>query len=500
MKIERLSGYAGKINNNPASCQSSKKALLTTILLLFTAAVLAQQNPASKNWSQFRGPNGSGVWETTGLPAEFGPDKNVVWKTILPTGYSSPVLTKDYIFVTASEGEKLLTLCLNRDGGKILWQKEAPRSRITKIDNRNNPASPSAVTDGKQVFVFFPDYGMLAYDLKGNESWRLPLEAFDNAYGMGASPILVDNKLILVCDQNIDSYIIAVNPKNGKVIWKKPRPEAKSGHSTPIAYYPEDGDPQIIVPGSFLLIAYSAKTGEKIWWVGGLSFEMKSTPVIDNNVVFINGYATPLNQPGNQVRIPAFKDALSKYDADKNSMLSKEELPNDPAYRWFSDVDVNGDKLLDDGDWSFFSAALASLNGMLAIRLGGQGDMTASSTKWHYRRSVPQLPSPLIYKNVLYMVNDGGIITTFKPESGDVIQQGRIEGAGNQFYASPVAADGKIFIISRRGKVSVLNSGGSLDLAASCDLGEQCYATPAIAEGKIYIRTESRLYCFGQKD
>jgi outer membrane protein assembly factor BamB len=123
--------------------------------------------------------------------------------------------------------------------------------------------------------------------------------------------------------------------------------------------------------------------------------------------------------------------------------------------------------------------------------------MSQSGHVWQYRRSVPQLPSPLLYKNVLYMINDGGTITTFKPENGEVIAQGRLRGAGTKFFASPVAADGKVFIISRRGIVSVLGPGGNLDVMASNDLKEQCYATPAIAEGRIYLRTEKTLYCFG---
>ena len=126
--------------------------------------------------------------------------------------------------------------------------------------------------------------------------------------------------------------------------------------------------------------------------------------------------------------------------------------------------------------------------------------MSDSNIVWQYHRSVPQLPSPLLYKNVLYMLNDGGVVTTFKPENGEVIFEGRIPRAGSHFYASPVAADDKIFIISLRGIVSVLKPGGGLDLLAQNELGEQCYATPAFAEGKIYLRTVNTLYCFGQKN
>lgn len=473
--------------------------LLISLVLLLTSLGFSDADKANTiNWQRFRGPNGSGVNETKGLPLEFGPDKNVVWKIPLPSGHSSPVLTEDYIIVTAIEEDTLLTICLDRKNGSITWQKKAPRPRQTKIDGRNSPASPSPVTDGNNIYVFFPDYGILAYNLKGTELWRFPLGPFENVYGMGASPILAENSVILVCDQNMDSYIFALDKQSGKQLWKTPRPEVKSGHSTPVIYAPKGSEKQIIVPGSFLLISYSVKTGKKLWWVSGLAFEMKSTPVISNGIAYINGYTSPINQPDQQVKIPTFKAALEKYDSNQNKLLSQQELPKETPYDWFSFVDFAGDGFLDAEDWDFFAAGLASLNGMLAIKLGGQGDMSSSNVKWQYRRSIPQLPSPLIYKNVLYMLNDGGKITTFRPDTGEVIQQGRLKGAGSHFYSSPVAADNKIYIISLRGKISVLKPGGSLGVLALNDLKEKCYATPAVAEGKLYIRTEKTLYCFGK--
>lgn len=467
------------------------------LILLMLVPLSAQKKTGSKEWTMFRGPNGSGVYETTGLPLEFGPETNVIWKKELATGHSSPVIFGDRIFVTSCENEKLYTLCLDRENGRTLWKKEAPRPRKEKLDFRNNPASPSPVTDGEVVSVFFPDFGMLAYDFSGKELWRVPLGPFNNNYGMGASPIMVDDKVILVCDQNLDSYILAVDKKTGQQLWKKARPEAQTGHSTPIAYSPEGGETQILVPGSFLLISYSADTGEKLWWTGGLCFEMKSVPVISGELLFINGYGSPLNQPENQVELPTFEDALKNYDSDKDGKLTKEELPEDPVFAWIDFVDLAKDGYLEGDDWSFFQAALASLNGMLAIRLGGKGDMTEQNIVWSHRRSVPQLPSPLLYKNILYMINDGGHVTTFKPDNGEVISEGRLPRSGSKFFASPVAADNKVFVISLRGTITVLKPDGSLEILAQSDLKEECYATPAIENGHIYIRTVKTLYCFG---
>ena len=142
---------------------------------------------------------------------------------------------------------------------------------------------------------------------------------------------------------------------------------------------------------------------------------------------------------------------------------------------------------------------MASLNGMVAIRLGGSGDMTDENIVWRYHRAVPQLPSPLLFQNVLYMINDGGIATSFRPATGEVIARGRIKGAVDHYYTSPVAADGKIFFVSESGKVAVVRPGGSFDVLAVNDLGSPTYATPAIADGRIYIRTVDVLWAFVEK-
>src|SRR6185369_12997876 len=132
---------------------------MTKLLLALALASFV----SGEEWSQFRGPNGTGVSATTGLPETFGPSKNVLWKTALPAGHSSPVLTNDRIFVTAHNNQQLLVICLDRKTGKILWQREAPRAQTGRLQNVNGPASPSPVTDGTNVYVFFQDFGMISY-------------------------------------------------------------------------------------------------------------------------------------------------------------------------------------------------------------------------------------------------------------------------------------------------------------------------------------------------
>jgi outer membrane protein assembly factor BamB len=478
---------------------SSRRQLTIMNNLIAVVLVLgALAAPPADEWSRFRGPNGSGVADGRKLPAEFSPTNNVVWKTELPQGYSSPIVFGTRIYLTGVRDGRLLSLAIDRATGKLVWEREAPRARHEKLDQRNHPAAPSAAVDGERVYFFFPDYGLLAYDLDGRELWRKPLGPFNNIYGMGASPIVVGDIVVLTCDQSTGSFIAAFDARTGQERWRTPRVEARSGHSTPVVYTPPGGRPQIIVPGSFLLSAYDTRDGARLWWVGGLSFELKSTPVVSGDTLYINGFGSPENQPGAKIAVAPADAVFAERDADRNGKLSAEELPTAHARSSLPFFDLNGDTFVDRDEWNYYKAAMESENGMLAITLGGKGDMTATAVRWRYQRGIPQLPSPLLYGGVLYMVNDaGGLVTTLNPETGALIQQGRLKVPSDRYYASPVAGDGKVYISSESGKVIVLPPGGGLETLAVNDLQDNIYATPALVDGRIYVRTLNTLYCFG---
>jgi outer membrane protein assembly factor BamB len=465
----------------------------------------------AEDWTQFRGPNGSGVSATTGLPEKFGPEKNVIWKTALPPGHSSPVLTRDHIFVTAHSKEKdnykLLVICLDRQTGKLLWQREVPRSGVGRLQNVNGPASPSPVTDGSNVYVFFQEFGLISYDAAGKERWKHPMQGFNMFYGFGASPILIDDKIILPVDQDSpSSYLIAVDKNTGRVRWKVDRPVVISGYSTPIIYQPKQGPKQIVIPESFQLSAYSVADGKRVWWVRGLACEMKSIASNDGEYLYINGWGFPTNQPGQQVKTIPFAEALPRYDKNKDGQVAKSEVPprkdaTDPMDKMldaaFEAFDTDRDDKLNAKDWEVFRAMMSSENGLLAIKLGGKGDQTATAIRWRYQKPVPQVPSTLLYKGVLYMINDSGILISFDPATGKVLKQGRLMGAIDKYFASPVAADDKVFVIGEAGAVSVLKAAGDWEVLAVNELDDEVFATPAIADGRIYIRTRSALYSFG---
>jgi outer membrane protein assembly factor BamB len=493
--------------------------------LVATLTLFAATDAAAEDWPQFRGPNGSGVSASSGLPEVFGPEKNLVWKTPLPPGHSSPVLTRDRVFVTAyaeekpvggqqtaavtkgdarEKNHKLLVICLDRQTGKLLWQREVPRTREGRLQNVNNPASPSPVTDGANVYVFFQEFGLVSYDGAGKERWRLPLGPFNMFYGFGASPILVDDKVILPVDQDSpSSYLIAVDKTNGRVRWKVERPAVISGYSTPIIFQPKQGPKQIVVPESFQLSAYSVADGKRVWWVRGLACEMKSIASSDGEYVYINGWGFPQNQPGEQIGTIPLEEAWARYDKNNDKLIAKSEVTGaekmDKMLRAaFEAFDMDRDEKLNAKDWEVFRGMMASENGLLAIKLGGQGDQTANAIRWRYQKPVPQVPSTLLYKGVLYMVNDSGIMLSFDPATGSVIKQGRLQGAIDTYFASPVAADGKVFLVGQGGQVSVLKAVGEWEILAVNELDDEVFATPAIADGRIYIRTRSALYSFGK--
>ena len=215
--------------------------LVVTGLLLVTGSSTAQQAGRStelaaasrtNEWMQFRGPNGAGVAEGFALPSEFNATKNLAWKVPVPFARSSPIVTADRVFMTASEGDKLITLALDRKTGKMLWRREVVRPRQMLMYKANDSASPSPVSDGTNVFAFFGELGLISYGPDGKERWRIPLGPFNSFYGMGGSPVLSGNTLVMVCDQRTDSFVIAVDARDGKVIWKKSRRNFE-GYSTP---------------------------------------------------------------------------------------------------------------------------------------------------------------------------------------------------------------------------------------------------------------------------
>jgi outer membrane protein assembly factor BamB len=466
------------------------------MLLFFTLALFLQNQ-----WPQFRGPNASGISEQTNLPVSFGPGQNIFWQTPVPAGNSSPVVAGDKIYLTGFEKESLLTIAVDKQTGHVLWRREAPRSRKQTIERpANGPASASPVSDGQNVYVFFQDFGLLAYGSDGKELWRMPLGPFNNPFGHGASPILSGNTLIMNIDQDSGSYLLALDKNSGRILWRTERPLAQRGYATPVLYRDPDGTIQVLVAGSYRLSGYDVRSGKEIWWIRRLPWQIKPTPVVSGNEVYFVTYSGE-SDPGAQEKVPAFEEALAKWDRNKDGKLSKDEIPDTGAKDRFDEyLDLDDTGFLEQRDWKQYQERRLGENGLRAYRLGGKGDLTESHLLWKNARSLPNVPSPLVYRGVLYTLKEGGILTSFDIRTGETIKQARLEGALGDYYASPIAADGKLYVVSEEGKATVIQAGAQWQILKVNDLGEGCKGTPAVADGRLYIRTYEALYCFAKKE
>jgi len=466
--------------------------LLVMAIALFVIADLSIFAQTRNEWPQFRGPNGTGVADGFALPAEFNATKNLIWKIAVPFARSSPVVTSDRIFLTASEGDKLITLALDRKTGKLLWRRDAVRARQMPIYKANDGASPSPVSDGKNVFVFFAEFGLISYGPDGKERWRVPLGPFNSFYGMGGSPVLAGNTLVMVCDQRNDSFILALDARTGKELWKKHRSNYEA-YATPAFYKPAHGPAQVVVVGSNSVDSYSLDKGDRLWWVTKIGSYPKGVPVFGTDMVYV------VADGGDEPFLPPF-DEILKADTNKDQQIQREEMKGNPeGYEHFGWVDANNDGIIDRTEWDFVRNSTASGYGVTAVRLGGQGDLTSSNVAWRFKKSYPSIPSPLIYRDVMYLMKEGGIVSSLDPASGQILKQGRTPDALEEYYASPVAADGKVFLVSASGKVTVLKAGAQWEILAMNDLDEEVWATPAIAGNNLYIRTRNALYSFGSR-
>ncbi|MBL8232541.1 MAG: PQQ-binding-like beta-propeller repeat protein [Bryobacterales bacterium] len=465
------------------------------------------------DWPQLRGPQGSGVSTSAKLPQEFGPNKNVIWKTKLPVGHSSPVISGDRIFLTGAEGGeksdaglnkivdkggKLFTICVDRKTGKVLWMRQAPRPREERYQPTNSAASPSPVVDGKTVYVFFGDYGLIAYTFDGEERWRHPLGPFNNVNGHGSSPIVHGRMVLLVCDQDTNSFLLALDKNTGKVIYKVERPEVTRSYVTPVVYRPAKGRAELVVPGAYHMISYDVETGRKLWWIGGLSWQPKSMPVLHDGLIYAHWWESG-GEAETSTETPKFSELLAKFDADKDGRISKDEVKSDERMgRSFDNIDLAMDGFVEERDWENNRARRASRNSLLAVRPGGEGDVAESHIAWRMQKFLPNCPTPLIYDGVMYLVKDGGIVTTLNPKTGEIYKQGRLTGALDTYYSSPVGGAGLVFMSSQQGKVSVLKAGAQWEMVGQADMEDEIFATPALVDDRIYLRTRNTLYCFGQ--
>ena len=465
--------------------------IATCLLALAPLFSAADEEPT---WGGFRGTNGTGNAGGS-LPDALDPELNLVWRIEIPTGYSSPTIAGDLLFLTGAEGSHLYTLCFDRFDGTELW-----RRKVDFDGNRpgaNSPAAPSPVTDGEHVFSVFHSFGIVAYDRKGKELWFHEIGPFNIPHGMSSSPVLHGGLVMLQVDQDDSSYLIAYDKTSGEERWKVERPGVTHSYATPAIYAPEDEPAQLIVSGSFQISSYAVEDGEKLWWVDGSAWQSKSVPVIEGDRVYINAFMQAPHTIGLPKLAGSFEGILAERDENGDKVINRDEWDHDFLQQAWFIFDLDNDDVLDREDWEYAVACGRATGGLFAIDPGGKGDVTSSHVTWKFtdRRSLPDIPSPLVCEGTLFLVAEGGIFTSIDTESGEEIKQGRV-AEPESYYASPVAAGGRILLASKSGQLSVIEAGGEWEVLSTHRIDEEVWSTPALAEGQVFIRSQQALYCF----
>lgn len=423
-------------------------------------------------WPGFRGANAAGVADGQGAVAEFdaASGHNVRWKTPIPgIAVSSPIVWGDRVFVTTAIGSGDQTFrtglygdvrplddlsehtwrvyAVHRDTGRVLWQRDVFRGAPkTKRHTKSSQASSTPVTDGRRVVAVFGAIGLLVcYDMDGTLLWQRDLGVLDSGWfldptyqwGHSSSPIIYKNSVILQADQQQGSYLAAFDLATGKPLWKTERPDEIPTWGTPTVLSSAKGD-ELVTNGTKIR-AYDPATGALLWTLGPNSEITVGTPVAGKDVVFVTGGYPPVR----------------------------------PVY-----------------------AVKAGARGEIAM---AQGEMAHAALAWSNDREGTYIPTPLLYRDILYTLNINGILTAYNAATGERLYRARV-GGGGAFAASPVAADGRLYFASEDGDVFVAQAGPEYVELGKYSLNEVIMATPAISDGVIVIRTLGHLYGIGATD
>jgi outer membrane protein assembly factor BamB len=450
-------------------------------------------------WPQFRGPNASGLAPSTApLPTRIGPDTNVVWKVALPPGHSSPVVLGDRIYLTGVREGKLVTIALERATGKVVWERVAPHQKLEQIHRIGSHAQPSPATDGEMVVSMFGSSGLIAYNAAGQELWKVPMGPFNNDFGAGTSPIISGDTVILVQDHDTDSFLLALDKRTGRQLWKTDRSEFPRNYCSPVIWEVA-GKKQIVVAATLRVVGYDFDTGKELWTVRGISRAVCMTPVVGaDNHLYVAGWAAG-GDVGQPITVPVWKDVL-KSDANRNGVLEEGEVKQiSDVYARFSQFDRDKTGAITEKEYDYFRGLFtAGRNLVVAIKPGGSGDITQSHVAWEHRKFLPFCASPLYVHGYVFTVKDGGICTSLNARTGEILKTARVRGSG-EYYASPVAGDNKVYMVDVKGRLSVLSSYAEWSILHHAEFQDEVYATPALVDGKIYLRTKGHLYCFAEK-
>ena len=439
-------------------------------LLAPACAVALACAAADGNWPQFRGPSASGIGDGASPPVQWDATKgtNILWTAEIPgLAVSSPVVWGDRIYVTTAissdpqqtfrtglygdtdsapdrSPHKWKVLALDKKTGKLLWEQMAHEGTPkTKRHPKSSQASPTPATDGRVVIAYFGSEGLFAYSVDGKLLWKKDLGLQnagwffdpDSEWGAGSSPVIYKNTVILQCDRQKDSFVAAFVLKDGKELWRTARAEIPAWGTPTIVS--GEGRTEVVTNGTKAIRGYDADTGKELWKLGPNSEITCTTPVSGHGLIFVTAGYPPVQ----------------------------------PIY---------------------------------AIKTGSAGDLTlkdgqdsSDAIAWSKKTGGSYLPSPLVYGDQLYLINNNGILTAYEAKTGNRVYQQRV-GVGSSFVSSPVAAAGKLYIASEQGDVFVVKAGAAYQLLAKNSVDEPVLATPALAGDLLIVRGAKHLFAIAE--
>jgi outer membrane protein assembly factor BamB len=415
--------------------------------LLISLVVLALAGTTrADNWPQWRGPNNDGICKETNIPTKWSADENIAWKLALPgMAGSTPAIWGDHIFLTSEDGTDLVLLAVSTEG-KELWKRKLGSGTGRRIRrDEGNDASPSPSTDGTHVFATDGQGDMVCFDLGGKEVWRFNAQErygkFSTWHGWHTTPVLYGDRLYLQLIHSGGARVVAIDKKTGKEVWNVPRKsdsELESEHSYASPCIWKNGDSAyLITHGGDYAIAHSLKDGSEIWRAGDLN--------------------------------P--KENYNKYLRFVTSPVATKDLIVVPSAK-------NGPVLGVKPDAKGF------------VKTGSEAE------QWRRPHGTPDVPSPLVYDGLVYLCRENGVLICLDARTGK--EQYKEEKIHRDFYrASPVYADGKIYLTARDGTITVVKPGRKFEKLAVNRLPDMTTASPAIANGRIYIRGWKALYAIG---
>jgi outer membrane protein assembly factor BamB len=316
---------------------------------------------------------------------------------------------------------------------------------------------------------------------------------------MSTSPLLHGDLVVLQVDQDRGAFLVAFDKKTGKERWRTERATSKHSYATPLIWAPAGGEAEVIVSGSFQTTGYSLAKGDKLWFVEGNGWQSKCMPVVAGKRCFVNAYSGSIGEMGYPTLALPFEEALVQHDDDGNERIGKNEYGDAQLHQLWFLFDLDEDGLLDQEEWEFGQAANDAKGGFFALDLGARGALAPEKLAWRYSsaRGVPGFSTPVVVGNTLFMIDDGGLLTTLDVTSGEVVKQERV-GQPDEYFASPVAGDGKVYLVGKQGILSVVSAEGEWKELAShaLEAEEEFWATPALSAQAVYVRGTQALYCF----